>query len=302
MSDWGQGSKNNNIGWGQGAVNNDISWGKSHELSFSGDTDIVGARPLLLDLYPNAAAAYSLRRLNSDYTGDAITVRRASDNTELNIGFVNNELDTSSLTTFCSGSDGFVTTWYDQSGDVRDIRQSIASKQPKIFDSVTGVVLENGKPAVDFDGVDDELFIPAYGTISQPITFYIVNKFDNPLSNVSEYYFTTDSGSATALGKNSSNNYFAFWGANFGNTEQVVGALALNTWLANTTSSSFWLNSNLINTGNIGTRSINGWYIGSLEGASYFNGKISDFIFYPTNNTDDKVGIETNINNFYNIY
>lgn len=42
MSDWGQGAKNNNIGWGQGAVNNDISWGKSHELSYSGDTEIVG--------------------------------------------------------------------------------------------------------------------------------------------------------------------------------------------------------------------------------------------------------------------
>jgi len=42
MSDWGQGSKNNDIGWGQGAVNNDISWGASHSESWSGDTDIVG--------------------------------------------------------------------------------------------------------------------------------------------------------------------------------------------------------------------------------------------------------------------
>jgi hypothetical protein len=42
MSDWGQGAKNNTIGWGQGAVNNDISWGSIHELSWAGDTDIVG--------------------------------------------------------------------------------------------------------------------------------------------------------------------------------------------------------------------------------------------------------------------
>lgn len=42
MSDWGQGSKNNDIGWGQGAVNNDISWGASHSESWSGDTDING--------------------------------------------------------------------------------------------------------------------------------------------------------------------------------------------------------------------------------------------------------------------
>lgn len=45
MSDWGQGSKNNNIGWGQGAVNNSISWGAIHSESWSGDTDIVGVDP-----------------------------------------------------------------------------------------------------------------------------------------------------------------------------------------------------------------------------------------------------------------
>jgi hypothetical protein len=42
MSDWGQGASNNDIGWGQGAVNNDIGWGSIHELSWAGDTDIVG--------------------------------------------------------------------------------------------------------------------------------------------------------------------------------------------------------------------------------------------------------------------
>jgi hypothetical protein len=36
----------------------------------------------LLDTYSGAAAAYSLRLLRSAYTGDAIRVRRASDNTE----------------------------------------------------------------------------------------------------------------------------------------------------------------------------------------------------------------------------
>ena len=45
MSDWGQGSKNNNIGWGQGASNNSISWGLSHSESWAGDTDIVGIDP-----------------------------------------------------------------------------------------------------------------------------------------------------------------------------------------------------------------------------------------------------------------
>ena len=40
-SEWGKGSRNNNIGWGQGA-NNAINWGKIHSLSNAGQTDIVG--------------------------------------------------------------------------------------------------------------------------------------------------------------------------------------------------------------------------------------------------------------------
>jgi hypothetical protein len=46
----------------------------------------------LLNEYPNAAVAYSLRLLDNTYTSDAIRVRRASDNIEQDIGFVNNEL------------------------------------------------------------------------------------------------------------------------------------------------------------------------------------------------------------------
>ena len=70
---------------------------------------------LLLDTYPNAAVAYSLRKLRTDYSGNAIRVRRSSDNVEQDFGFVGNDLDTASLLTFCGVGNGFITTWYDQS-------------------------------------------------------------------------------------------------------------------------------------------------------------------------------------------
>jgi len=57
-------------------------------------------QPLLLNYYGGAAAAYSLRQLDYNYTDAAITVRRDSDNTEKNIGFVNGELDTQTLEDF----------------------------------------------------------------------------------------------------------------------------------------------------------------------------------------------------------
>ena len=60
----------------------------------------------LLDTYSGAAAAYSLRLLDSTYTGSAIRVRRSSDNTEQDIGFnVFGELDTVSLLAFAGTGD-----------------------------------------------------------------------------------------------------------------------------------------------------------------------------------------------------
>jgi hypothetical protein len=67
-------------------------------------TTTTTAGLLLLDTYSGAAAAYSLRKLKSDYAGSAIRVRRTSDNTEQDIGFVNNQLDTSSLQSFVGGT------------------------------------------------------------------------------------------------------------------------------------------------------------------------------------------------------
>jgi len=59
------------------------------------------AQPLLLDLYPNAAVAYSLRKLRNSYSGSPIKVRRSFDNTDQDIGFDSNgELDISSLNSF----------------------------------------------------------------------------------------------------------------------------------------------------------------------------------------------------------
>lgn len=51
----------------------------------------------MLDQYGDAAAAYSLRKLRNGYTGDAIRVRRSSDNTERDMGFYDNDLDTAAL-------------------------------------------------------------------------------------------------------------------------------------------------------------------------------------------------------------
>ena len=74
------------------------------------------------DAYTTSLAyAFSLRKLLSSYNGKAIKVKRSSDGTSLDIGFVNNSLDLVALQNFVSSGTGYVTTWYDQSGNGRHL-------------------------------------------------------------------------------------------------------------------------------------------------------------------------------------
>lgn len=114
-------------------------------------TVTVGAN-YLLDRYPGAAQALSLRQLASGITHVA-RVRRSSDNVEDD--FTAPEITNGALTTWVgAGNDGFVVTLYDQSGNGRHSTQATANSQMKIVDGGT-LVTENGKPILLHDGVDD---------------------------------------------------------------------------------------------------------------------------------------------------
>jgi len=119
---------------------------------------LLGSRTLpLLDRIPGGLAAYSLRKLRAGYTDGAIRVRRSSDSTEQDIGFdAAGNLDTSSLLAFTGAGDGFITTWYDQTGGGATFAQATTANQPRIVAS--GVVdVINGKPTALFDGINDSL-------------------------------------------------------------------------------------------------------------------------------------------------
>lgn len=117
-----------------------------------------GGAGFLLDDYPNAAGhSYSLRQLSTSTT-KVVRVRRNSDNTEQD--FTAAEITDGTLATFCGGSEGFVAKWYDQSNSA-DVINFTALQQPKIFaeDGLGGheVLLQNGKPCMEFDGYNDSL-------------------------------------------------------------------------------------------------------------------------------------------------
>jgi hypothetical protein len=114
-------------------------------LLYVGVMDVLSVQP---------AVNFELRRESRSYTGNAIRVRRSSDNAEANIGFTAiGDLDTTALLNFVGSGNGFVTILYDKSGNGRNATQTTPDNQPRIVNA--GVIeTQNGKPVVRFDGTD----------------------------------------------------------------------------------------------------------------------------------------------------
>lgn len=120
--------------------------------------------PYAVETVPNAPArAFSLRKIVRDYEGNACRVRRSSDGTTQDIGFTpEGLLDEDALRDFCGSADGYVTRWFDQTGNTLAWRQDADSAQPQIVDGGT-VIKVSGRPALRFDGVDDYLYTATAG-------------------------------------------------------------------------------------------------------------------------------------------
>lgn len=133
-----------------------------------GVIDLVGVTP---------QAAYGTRKLRAAYTGAALRVRRSSDNSELDIGFTSaGDLDLTAMLAHTGAGQGYVVTWYDQSGNGNNVTQATAFAQPQIV--VGGVAHAiNSKCAINFDGVSWSL--PRTGAT---FNFYAGNVVHNPSS------------------------------------------------------------------------------------------------------------------------
>ena len=265
----------------------------------------------LLNEYSGAAAAYSLRLLDNTYTGDAIVVRRASDNTTQSIGFVNNELDTATLESFCSGTDGFVTTWYDQSGNGVNAAQSTASAQPKIV-SAGSTILENGKAAVEFDGSSDNMVTSSNFIANTDLSLFLLRKFNSkstaPQDVISQGATANSQGFKYGMSGGFQDQLAIYYSSIYVPTD---GTTTTNQELHSliTTSSATTLNINatsqILNTssGNQIGNNNDPLTIGQRDsGGGLFNGNIQELVIYTADKSTDESGIETNINSYYSIY
>jgi hypothetical protein len=276
---------------------------------------VFGSFTGLLDTYPNAAVAYSLRKLRTAYSGNAIRVRRSSDNAEQNIGFVGNNLDTASLLTFCGAGNGFVTTWYDQSGNSLNLTQTIAANQPRIVNS--GVIdTKNSTNAIKFDGSNDVMSRTALTALNSGNNLSYFTISSNDLTANPNTVFNTVSGGSPRLENLIDTRITGGFYRNM-----VIQNTALTTYNADLSAANGSANQRLLsgfvngfnmsafdngNTGGTstytGTYTNNLFVIANYSNVRWLNGYIQEIIIYPTDQSSNRVGIETNINTYYTIF
>lgn len=248
---------------------------------------------LLLDTYPGAAASYSVRKLDKDYTGYCMKVREDSGDTEADIGFDGSgNLDTAAIATHCGSANGYVVTWYDQSGNSNNATQSTAGNQPQIYNG-TAVITENGKPLLS-QGF--EMLTNLLGNS----TAYIFAVFKAEYNHImmsdtggqgSDYLLLAQSGSSgSATGGFSVNNYY-FDGTSTAISTRNDAYQALN--LNNQQLAVFDLDSSNVTSG---------YEIGYSQTSTYKMYEMQELIIYHSDQSSNRTGIETDINTHFSIY
>ena len=273
-------------------------------LGLSLRSDTLGA-PGLLDLYGGAAAAYSLRALSRGWlAGDVVEVRSSAGGDPAS--FTASQVANGTLEAWVGvGNDGFVTTWYDQSGNANDATQIATASQPKIVDA--GALVTGG---LDFDGVDDSFGMSNLFSGTTAVAQFAVGNADT--TGTAEAIIGQGSLSSPLGGAWHVTSEIAFRCA--GNSiydDDFIDAnlLLLSTLVAaSSTSADVEMFLDGVALGQTGTSSTaldfttSSANIGVSSGGAYYDGRIAEIIVYDSDQTANRVGIETNINDHYSIY
>jgi len=273
-------------------------------LAYFGATQVYTSGPVvsyLLDDYSGSAVGYSLRNLSSSWTSsDVVEVRRSSDNATL--GFTATEVSDGTMLAWVGtgGTDnGFVTKWYDQSGNANDAVQATTTLQPNIVTAGALLVDAYGKPEIDFDASSALIPTSAFLTDISNAAFFGVltldtkgGNFISPISFANNRYYVTDSivqygtdgkvinhtsptgtpylltsstssGTGTVYVDGVSQGSIAFLGTGF-NTPSVIGSNA-------------------------------------PVNSQFLNGKFQEYVLYDSDQSANLAGIESNINTEYSL-
>jgi hypothetical protein len=208
------------------------------------------------------------------YTGDGVSGVLLS-RSQLCAGPASLGYNATTTTAISTVPSGFVTTWYDQSGNSRNAVQGTAANQPRIVNAGVVDVLGTA-PALRFSNANFTLT----NTTAQPVTVSIVHRFNTSTSGA----HLTDglSGSRILIGSNGP-TYQQFAGAVVAGPAITLGTTRVLTGVFNSASSSLALDGTTAAT-NAGTLGMATQVIGAGAGAgsvgTRMDGWMHEYIVY----------------------
>ena len=251
----------------------------------------------LLDTYSGATAAFSVRKLSSNYSGFCLKVRNKTTQTTTDIGFDSNGLiDTTALATAANESGDTkqlaVIEWYDQSGNGNNATQTTASSQPVIYKG-TGLQEMNGKPVVVETNTNSHLAIEGITSLTTNSWIFAATKTnDNDLfignsGSLPYFGFATSGSSGNSLNPTNAGTYYKNGGSAL---TSITRDDIFNTY--NSQSLLTFNATNCVITNNLEL----GW------SANYSMWDLQEVIIYDSDQSSNRSGIESNINEYYSIY
>lgn len=269
---------------------------------------IQPAAAFLLDTYPNAAVAYSFRKLRAAYAGSAVRIRESGGQTEADIGFDGSgNFDTAAAAAHIGANSGFIVTWYDQSGNGDNVTQATAANQPAYVAS--GIA---SLPSMSFDSTDvlstaTDAVTHGSALFSTYITLLVPSVLDDKriagfigTGQTQDYdniescrmpYAYQDPGDATQDFRTYRSGTLNSLKNSPANTELIVGTI----W--NGSQVTLYLNNSA---GSSGAASEAFGASGTINIGGGFTGKMSEFVSWIS--AQNPTNIDTAINSYYGIH
>ena len=205
---------------------------------------------------------------------------------------------------------GYVHTWYDQSGSGNDAAQTTASSQPKIVDG--GSLVTGG---IDFDGVDDSFTLTSGLTINPStsgFSSFIATKFDKAATGSAQTFlrnsnlnpkhvinFNTN-GTYRYILNDGTNNLFADTGFDYGDDSVTLFSTIITGQSA--TGLTHFVDGSQDGQFDTSLMGDTGTVADTISWPAFpFGGVVQEFIVYESNQSANRPAIEANIANQYGI-
>jgi hypothetical protein len=254
------------------------------------------ANSYILDTYDDARFAISFRKLRGSYSGDCIRVHRSSDATELDIGFVNDYIDTTALLNFVGSGTGYIVKFYDQSVYGTDLVSAAGTTfSPTVV--INGVLNEvDGKVSMKSNSSSYKLRLTPLSLTT--ITDFQVIKdntgsmlsIGNGQSN-SDYYGFMQGGSGHSITNNNSSNVVYYV-----NNSEIINPNrgSLSTAITKSTPVLFTTKIDIPSWNMYQTAYASATSVKPIE-------NLFEQILFPTDRSD-KIAINDAINSYYSLY